>query len=150
MAAGSVVLEALVPPRPTSAVETDFEYNKKIKETIDIYYTSNSLQPARFGWTDRYDIPETESATTSFIEGLLSPTSINLNTDRVDPVPTPGGGARYCIEGDRMTCYKLYQVVSRTAPHDPTMIVSLTLTGGEVVDIEIAFMATWNQPFSTP
>ena len=147
MAVGNIVLEWVVPELPTGATETKAEYFTKVREVVAAYFTTMGLDTARLAWVRRYDIPESESTTVAYLEGLIAGTNIDLTTSRIEQLIPPNNSTLYCVLGDIVDCYSTYRVVSRTVPNDPTLVATVTLNGGLSAEVEIRFVVTFGQEF---
>lgn len=145
MALGDVIIELKVPPMPAGAQETHKQYVDKVKKTASVHFQGNGIEPPRYAWIGRYDIPEDPAEVPALVEEFLADSTINLG-DYTFSLGETGGDTLYCVSSGFMECYSsVIATPDTSAPNDFEFTVNLS--GGESVDVPFHFVVRWRQSF---
>lgn len=145
MALGDVIIEVEVPPRPAGTQETYQQYIEKVKKAASVHFQDKGIEPARYAWTGRYDIPEDPAEAAATVREFLEQSTINLD-DYTFALGQTGGNTLYCISNGYMECYSAVIATPDTsAPNDFEIAVSLL--GGLSVQVPYHFVLRWRQSF---
>ncbi len=146
MAYGDVLIQVIVPEKPTGATETQAEYSNKVSKACAAHFTTNGINPARFQWTGRYDIPEPATDALSFVETLLASTNITTS-DYTFALSSPTASTTYCVSNGYWDCYSGVSVTPTNSSAPNAFLITVNLANGLTVDVPVSFVVRWRQKF---
>ncbi len=145
MAFGDFLIRLKVPPQPQGSTETAAEYLQKVKDAVDARLDATGINPARFAWIHRSDLPTDRSAAPAYVQTRLGDTSVdtgdyNFTLDSSEAV--------YCIVNGEL---RLYAAVSITPDDQHTgqndFLVDVALNNNLEVQVPILLVVMSTETF---
>lgn len=146
MAYGDVLVQVAVPEKPSGASETHHEYVDKVSKACSVHFIAKGINPARFQWAGRYDIPEAETDAPTFVESLLASTNINTG-DFTFALANPTASTTYCVSNGYWDCYTGVIVTPTSSSTPNAFLVTVNLLNSITVDVPVSFVVRWRQKF---